>query len=278
MMSLALSFILLFIFAFPGHAARMAYLTGDFSRDALPRSLTSDISRAILYSIPFHIFGILTVNLFLSDWVEASFRFEPLLRLLSMPHGENDKELITISGNLEKYSLQFALYIGTLTAIGLGCGTLLREQVWKRRWDVHYPEIFGYNNEWLYAFTGRGQFPTQVSAVVDALVDVKNKTRLYRGVVFAFNTDDEGALRDITLLYTLRGKFKEVVENGPQQFCWENVPGDYFVIKYSEVINLNITYADLSHSESPALEVRALHQRASASSDEPPLRQLPPYL
>ena len=62
--------------------------------------------------------------------------------------------------------------------------------------------------------------------------------------------DESGALREIVLIETLRGKFKESDE-GKFEFYWETVPGNFFVIKYSGVKNLNITYVQVPLSPSP---------------------------
>lgn len=85
--------------------------------------------------------------------------------------------------------------------------------------------------------------------VVDALVDLGEKTRLYRGVVWDFTTDETGALQDILLIQALRGKFGEDAGE-EEEFYWQEIPGDIFVLKYSNVLNLNITYLPLADQSS----------------------------
>ena len=68
------------------------------------------------------------------------------------------------------------------------------------------------------------------------------KSRLYRGIVEGFTTEDNGSLRDIFLTEVERGKFKKEPAQEPE-FYWKPVtPGNLMVVKYSELQNLNITY------------------------------------
>ena len=68
---------------------------------------------------------------------------------------------------------------------------------------------------------------------------------LYRGLVSAFTTEENGALRDIVLTGAYRGKFTQ--PHGPFRhrpiFEWQEIePGDYLTLKYADLKNLNITY------------------------------------
>jgi len=53
----------------------------------------------------------------------------------------------------------------------------------------------------------------------DVIVELGEKTRMYRGVISEFTTDETGTLKDI--------------------------PGDCLILKYSEIKNLNVTYVRL---------------------------------
>lgn len=136
---------------------------------------------------------------------------------------------------------------------GAGFGYALRKVVWKWKWDVSYPWLFRYKNEWLYALMGRdvpvpSEYPgARVYVRVEALTNIPlqdepAKTRLYRGIVEGFTTEDNSTLRDLFLTEVERGKFNKEPAKDPE-FYWKPVtPGNLMVLKYSELQNLNITY------------------------------------
>jgi hypothetical protein len=139
-----------------------------------------------------------------------------------------------------------------LAAFGLG--HLFRVIVWQFKLDVKLPWLLRYRNEWLYTLLGRdvptpSEYPNaKVYVRVEALTKIpteeEGKTRLYRGIVEGFTTEDTGALRDILITNAERGTFKqEGLLGAKKKFDWKPVrPGDLMVLKYSELQNLNVTY------------------------------------
>ena len=126
--------------------------------------------------------------------------------------------------------------------------------VWNQEWDVKYPTLFGYRSKWLYTLFGRGKVTgtpgKDYLPYADVIVELGEKTRMYRGVVSEFTTDETGTLKDLLLSAALRGKFEEV-EEGENKFYWAKIPGDCLIIKYSEVKSLNVTYVRLPTPSSP---------------------------
>ena len=120
--------------------------------------------------------------------------------------------------------------------------------------DVRYPWLLRYRNEWLYTLLGRdvpvpARYPNgKVYVRIEGLTRIPTgeagKTRLYRGFVEAFTTEETGALRDILVKDAERGVFESDPTNPlKKKFSWKAInPGDLIILKYSELQNLNVTY------------------------------------
>src|SRR5690606_12977095 len=136
-------------------------------------------------------------------------------------------------------------------------GKLLKVLVWENHWDLKHPSLFKFGNTWLYTLTGRGKrtnpnFKNEIIPVIDALAELGGKTRLYRGIIFDFNTDDTGSLQEIFITEARRGKFiPDETEPEKTVFMWEKIPGDIFMLPYKTLINLNITYFDPKNTQTP---------------------------
>jgi hypothetical protein len=241
-MNIAFTTLVILLLATPGYIARSAYLTENFTREALPASnLTNEVVQAIIYSIPFHFATVAFLTHVPLSWT-APVSFDVVFRLLAGEYGDDGKAFASITGNLYAHVHHIALYFAVLSFAALLIGVTLRDIVWKYKLDVRLPAIFRYRNRWLYILTTRektdqtGDYIT----VVDALCEQGGGTQLYRGMVLGFISNTEGELEDIYLGDAFRGVFAQT-ESG-EQFEWHEIPGDNFVLKYAEIKNLNISY------------------------------------
>lgn len=115
-----------------------------------------------------------------------------------------------------------------------------------------YPLRF--NNDWHYVLSGRNlntddTGPVQeVKAVyVDVLVETKEGSVLYCGLLDEFYLSEDGVDR-ICLYEVYRRRFDQDIKDSermPNKSFDERyykMPGDLFVIPYSQIRNLNLTY------------------------------------
>jgi hypothetical protein len=90
-----------------------------------------------------------------------------------------------------------------MVAVGAGYG--LPKIVCNWKWDVKYPWLFRYKNDRPYAVMGRdvpgspGISDARIYVRVEALTSIpmneeEAKSRLYRGIVEGFTTEDNGSL------------------------------------------------------------------------------------
>lgn len=129
----------------------------------------------------------------------------------------------------------------------------LRQLVEQTGLDIRmYPLRF--NNDWHYVLSGRNlntddTGPVQeVKAVyVDVLVETKEGSVLYCGLLDEFYLSEDGVDR-ICLYEVYRRRFDQDIKDSermPNKSFDERyykMPGDLFVIPYSQIRNLNLTY------------------------------------
>ena len=251
MTNIAFTTLVILIFSFPGYVLRASYYAGKFTSHVLPRNWTEDIARAILFSLPLHLLMLSVFEwLQYAGFIQTTLNFETAFRVVSGEYEGNFSA--TIANFYANTRYVIAYYLSTLL-VAAGFGYALRKVVWKWKWDVSYPWLFRYKNEWLYTLMGRdvpvpSEYPdARIYVRVEALTNIPlqdepAKTRLYRGIVEGFTTEDNGTLRDLFLTEVERGKFNKEPAKDPE-FYWKPVtPGNLMVLKYAELQNLNITY------------------------------------
>ena len=244
MENIAFTTLVILILAVPGYMARLAYYSEDFTKDVLPKNLTEEISLAILYSLPFHIVALKLIdyryiNYKSSLYVDIDSVFALLLgKNLSEGAGEP-----ILSDKVYQHFDSIVLYFIGLAIVAVAVGWAIRKAVWRWKLDVKLPTLFRYRNRWLYTFTGRERLDEKelLFPIVDAMCLLGGEdTRLYRGVIIRFDTNDEGDLAEIHLGLAFRGKFLED-QKGKKTHSWKEIPGDYLVLKYDNVQSLNIS-------------------------------------
>jgi hypothetical protein len=278
-MTLALTSIIVLLLASPGFIARSSYYKNKFSKQAVPKSMTEDIVRGLLYAMPIHLVAVFFwEHIHHRWWIGRDIDYVAVFRLLSGNYGTDGKLFEPIVQNIYSNIHWVMTYLALIALGAFGAGHGLRWVVWNRQLDVRWPSIFGYKSDWLYLLFGREELDLETIVLPYADVIVEHpaqdkSTRIYRGVVLDFITDEAGELTDIVLIETRRGKFDKS-ESGTTAFRWEPIPGDRFVIKYECVLNLNVTYvkiakASVTAEAVPETQIQASSQPEAAPSADP---------
>jgi hypothetical protein len=250
-MNLALTTIIVLLLASPGFIARSSYYKQKFNKQAIPKSMTEDVVRGLLYAMPIHLAVVFVwEHIHHRWWIGRDIDFETVFRILSGDYGSDGRLYKPIVSSLYSNIHLILSYFAAVIGFAFFGGHWLRNCVWKYQWDVRFPAVFGYRSDWLYFLFGRGEAPRgiQILPYADVIVEHpgQNKgTRIYRGVVLDFITDEDGKLTDLVLIETRRGKFEKQPDE-KDRFYWEVIPGDYFIIKYEQVLNLNMTYEQIT--------------------------------
>ncbi|MCP5104072.1 MAG: hypothetical protein GY950_11870 [bacterium] len=116
-------------------------------------------------------------------------------------------------------------------------------------------KFFRFQNIWHYVLRGEIlDFPGNSEnadsmhfSVIDVLVNVDNKTIIYSGLLDDYQlTKESGGLEYI---YLTDARKRYLDDNNKKN--WEKIDGRYFVVPFSNVINLNISYYSFESSEQP---------------------------
>ncbi len=241
-MNFALPTIILLLMLVPGFLFRRLYYSGEFSKEYFKQNFTDYLFPSLIFSILIHLFCQGFIRLLgykISLW--------PLFLLV----GSNGSSNETSNAFLQIYQNIYHLFFYfTFTAFtGAVLGQLSKYFVRKLKLDRKY-QLFRYQNEWHYVFTGEildfpnisGQADVQPEVqYVDALVKTAEGSVLYSGylshyVLSSSNGIDQLYLSDVKRRYL---KANQQPENTNPYYY---MPGDFTIIPYREVMNLNITY------------------------------------
>lgn len=249
MASIPLATLMIVMLALPGYISRLFYFSGLLNKSILPKSFKDDIASSIIFSFPIHLLGIFLVE-HLHHWfaIVPDINFHVTFLIISGHIWDDSNTGKIILDNVYTNIHWIISYCILLIVAAAGLGKGMNFLVWNFFLDLRLPSLFEFGNTWLYTLTGRkdrlnNPKNIEIFPVVDALAELGEKTRLYRGIVFDFNTDDSGSLKEIFLMKARRGKFKpqdDVLDKS--EFYWEIIPGNIFMLPYKSIINLNITY------------------------------------
>jgi hypothetical protein len=158
-------------------------------------------------------------------------------------------------------------YFSTLLAFSVLAPIVLRWIVTKRRWDRWQHPLSRFvrlrDAPWYYVLTG-ADFTEENQPdliAISAVVDVAGEPMLYYGLLDDFFVDQDGVLDRLVMQQVMRRPLKAdkslppavpVAELHGSQTLLDRfypVDGDYFVLRYSEAITLNIEYIKLKSDE-----------------------------
>jgi hypothetical protein len=184
--------------------------------------------------------------------------------LLALVAGEKSSELDRAIAELAGDPWHPGLFFASLYGFAIASGFALRRMVTRLKLDrrgAPLANFLRFDTPWYYLFTGYDR-PTPPNGVaIGAVVSLGGIAYLYTGVLVEYFLDDQGQLNRIVLASAARRLLSEdAVEEseplspdggdmGAPQYGEERfypIEGDYFVLRYSEVLTLNVRYLDLS--------------------------------
>lgn len=248
-MNFALPTIILLLMLVPGFLFRRLYYSGEFSKEYFKQNFTDYLFPSLIISLLIHlmcqgfirIFGYTT-----SLW--------PLFLLV----GSNGSSSETGFAFLQIYQNIYPLffYFAFTAFTGAVLGQLGKYTVRKLKLDRKY-KLFRYQNEWHYVFTGEildfpniaGQTDVQPEVqYVDALVKTAEGSVLYSGYLSHYVLSSSNG---IDYLYLSDVKRRYLKDDQPHENAdpYYYMPGDFTIIPYREILNLNITYYRINQSD-----------------------------
>lgn len=249
-MNIALPALLVFALLLPGFVFRSRLkLVERTSLDFSPFGQV--VTEAVLAATALHLLWLLASYCLLGNTLKT----EVLFRLASADPVSQTAAIAEIG----RHELKISGYFVSLLAFSYVVPALLRKVVtrWKLdRHDAAFSSLLRFHGApWYYLLTGadfkRDEEPDLIS--VSAIVDTGAESTLYTGFLDDFIVRPDGDLDRLVLSGVTRRPLTRDRENpedaAPERFY--PVEGDYFVLRASEMITLNIRYVSLPDAAPP---------------------------
>ena len=232
-MNLAISSLVIFILVPPAILARRVYFTRELSKKFTDKNTIQEIFSSIFLAGLLHFIWINVV-----ECVDKEVDFEIIFKILFNPSSLND--YYSITSNVRSIFWYFI----SLSLVAMSISWLFRNTVRYFALDRSI-NFLRYDNNWYYLFTGevldikKYNSDKEVNSkpvnqrVVDVLAKSNNKEVFYRGNLIDFQLDKNNTVEYIVLSYPTK---KAKGEDRKQ------IPSDYFIIPYEEILNINLMY------------------------------------
>jgi hypothetical protein len=268
-MTVAFPALVIFLILLPGFIARSRIKRVE--RQVLDYSPFGQVvSEAVVWAGSLHIVWVL-----LAQWLNgAELNVEIVLQLLSTDTAVQGQALSHVAGQAGKVTT----YFSTLLAAAYLLPSGIRWAISARRLDrlgSRWNSLFRFSGApWYYLLSGAdfdaGNTPDLIA--VSAVVNVAGSPYIYTGLLDEYFIDQSGNLDRIVLQQVMRRPLtadKMPETGGREQERFYPVEGDYFVLRYSEAITLNIEYIKLKEELSVPAGVSPAEQSTEATPQPP---------
>jgi hypothetical protein len=251
-MNLVFGSLLLFFLISPGLIFRFSYLQGTYAKLTFKVSAVEEIFWAI---IPAFFLQLLAV-LFLQHVLQINVRLDVIYQLIT---GGDAIDFSIIQNNIIGFLAYFLAIFGISAALGI----LTRSIVRKYKLDLRI-KFLRLGNEWHYLFSGEFFYltkdivPSNIFIIqIDVVMNSSEGDIIYSGTLEDFYLSKDNGLDRIYLRNVYRRSLKDDLDQDQPNVGYLNreaderyyaMPGDLFVISYSKIINLNITYITLDQT------------------------------
>lgn len=244
---LAFSALILAILLLPGVVFRYAYLRSNALRKTVDFSLLSELVFVLLPSLLFHSVGLGVLYLI--------SRFSGYHADLGVVYGLLSGQALTSVeiATVERGFGPFVVYTLAICTAASVTGKLLQVWIVERGWDERY-KLFQIFNDWDKYFTGhvvvndeRRDFDY---VQVDVVVGGSEGDILYTGSLANYSLNRDQGIDRIFMEYVYRRPLSEDLKPTDQADSsgrdadprYYAMPGDYLVLPFSQVKNLNLSY------------------------------------
>ena len=265
-MNIALATLTLLIILYPGFLFRRFYYTGEFSKEYFKQSVPDLIFSSILPGFFIHFIGYL---LFIKGRGEID-----VVTIGTLLSGTSDSTKVTEAFKTVYQKAPFVTgYFLGVSLVGMAAGFATKLIVRKLKLDRKV-KLFRFQNEWHYIFTGEildfpkvpGKAEDIDCSYVDALVKTGEGTVIYTGLLADYILTNEGGIDRIYLTDVKRRFFKDDLTHRAEQPAeldeatndsrYYYLPGRFFIISYSQIINLHVTYYKVTPNQKLKEEIK----------------------
>lgn len=265
-MNIALATLTLLIILYPGFLFRRFYFTGEFSKEYFKQSVTDLIFSSILPGFFIHFIGYL---LFIKGRSQID-----VITIGTLLSGTSDSIKVTEAFKaVYQKAPSIAGYFFGVSVVGMVAGFAAKLVVRKFKLDRKV-KLFRFQNEWHYIFSGEildfpkvpGNAEDIDCSYIDALVKTDEGTIIYTGLLADYILTKEGGIDRIYLTDVKRRFFKDDITNkveSPAELDesandsrYYYLPGRFFIISYSQIINLHVTYYKVTPNQQLKEEIQ----------------------
>jgi hypothetical protein len=244
-MTVAFPALVIFLILLPGFIARSRIKRVE--RQVLDYSPFGQVvSEAVVWAGSLHIVWVLLAR----GLNGAELNVETVRRLLSSDAAVQGQALTHVAGQAGVVTAYFASLLAAAYLLPSG----IRRVISARRLDrlgSRWSALFRFSGApWYYLLSGAdfGADQTPDFIAVSAVVNVAGSPYIYTGLLDEYFIDQSGSLDRLVLQQVMRRPLsadKMPESGGREQERFYPVDGDYFVLRYSEAITLNIEYIQL---------------------------------
>ncbi|MDQ2752793.1 MAG: hypothetical protein M3R72_07200 [Bacteroidota bacterium] len=245
-MNISLATLFLLVLLYPGFIFRRFYYTEEFSREYFKQTITDLLVAAILPSALLHIAGYFL-------FVRHRYNID-IVTIGTLLSGTSDGARVTAAfQSIYVHAAGIVSYFIAVSALAAIAGLIAKYIVRKLKLDRKF-KLFRFQNEWHYIFSGEildfPRVPGNADDIsiryIDALVKSDQGTIIYTGILADYVLSKDGGIDRIYLTNVKRRYLKddrtnEVLENETDERYYY-LPGQFFIIPYTQIINLHITY------------------------------------
>lgn len=237
-MNIAFPALLIFLLILPG----LVFNSSFYKIENTPLTYIPFTSKTIISSVVTIILHTLGLWALINFFHYSLDGWQLLLLLIS---GGSGKEYTTAVTSVTVHHLfLISSYLLTVYAVAYLFGKVLRFLI--NRYQLDKFSIFEIDSPWYYLFKGYDWEDGKPSAVrIAATLEMGGKCFLYVGILEKFFLTTEGNIDRLVITNAMRReitKDKDTREETDLLKRFYPIDGDYFVLKYSEVKNLNVQF------------------------------------
>jgi hypothetical protein len=250
-MNLVFGTVFLFILISPGLIFRFSYLQGTYAKLNFKVSAIEEVFWALVPALFFQILAVL----FIERILDRSIRLDVIYQLITANAAVDFK---IIDRNL----MPFLFYTAVLIIISIVSGVTIRFLIRTFRLDLKW-QFLRFGNEWYYLLSGEmspefrdNKLFQQPLIQIDALINSSEGNIIYSGTLEDYFLSKENGLDRVYLRNVYRRRLKDDLSGDQPNVGYlerhldsryYSMPGELFVLTYDKIINLNITYYNITY-------------------------------
>jgi hypothetical protein len=244
-MNIAFSTLLIFLFILPGLFFTLAFYNTD-NKPLNYISLTHKAAVSFFITFLSHLFGLFI----LVQCLKYQINYTAFFTLIS--GAQNSLYTSAIESIDYNELIHVIVYLLLVYIIAFAIGKLIRWGIRKLKLDKRF-DILRLDSPWYYLFTGYDWEEGQPDGVmISACMDFGGQAYLYQGYLERFFLDEEGNIERLVLTSAERRKIEDDkigTEAQGTSTRFYPIDGHYFVLKYSEIKNLNVQFIKVQLKE-----------------------------